>query len=417
MKIRYLILLIMLASSPYIFGLHYYSKDYYYSIDLPDSWEIGDDTKKYDAFFRNDRKDSFAEVCVFDVDYAKNTSEMLKYFIKRFDMEGNDSETVFCKYKAVTGEYSLNYSNMDLMMNIVVFKDDYFYYIVMGYAVNSVYKKNKNDLIKIMNTVKIYYDNNIVYSNDGNGGKDDANSANSLKKNEAAKNDKIKTTTKDKNEYTLHAEWDKYNENFTFIKEDYYNAMAEMQAIVDPSIWSYFNIDTNSDSDYNFTFWKKFYQEMYNKNYPRVTNIAQWFKDEAKSKNWSSYDLASNVMKFIQKIPYERPYNVIKDKEKAENILDYFTPNEIAYYDKGDCDTKSMFMVMILRQLGYDAVIYYSYSYSHAMAGINLSASGTYTTYNNKKYYFIESTYPGWKIGDLPPQMSDTAKWKLVPIR
>jgi hypothetical protein len=411
----------MLASTQCIFGLHYYSKDYYYSIDLPDSWEIGDDSKKYDAFFRNDRKDSFAEVCVFDINYAKNTDEMLKYFIKRFTMEGTDSESVFCKYKSLTGEYKLNYSNMNLKMNIVVFKDDYFYYIVMGYAVDNVYKKNQNDLLKIMNTMKIYYDNNVVYGNDGNdsnGGKEDeAISASSLKTKEKPKNDKIKTTNKDKNEYTLHAEWDKYKENFEFIKEDYNNSMAEMQDIVDPSIWSYFNIDTNSDSDYNFTFWKKFYQEMFNKNYPRVSSISQWFKDEAKSKNWSSYDMADNVMKFIQVIPYERPYNVVKDKAKAANILDYFPPNEMAFYDKGDCDTKSMFMIMILRQLGYDAAIYYSFSYSHAMVGINMNASGTYTTYNNKKYYFVESTYPGWKIGDLPPQMSDTGKWKLIPIK
>ena len=69
-----------------LFGLHYYSKDYYYSIDLPDTWEIADDSKKYDAFFRNDKKDTFAEVCVFKLSYAKDINEMLDFFIKRFNM-------------------------------------------------------------------------------------------------------------------------------------------------------------------------------------------------------------------------------------------------------------------------------------------------------------------------------------------
>ena len=413
MKI-YIAFLLLSTFNICLFGLHYYSKDYYYSIDLPDTWEIADDSKKYDAFFRNDKKDTFAEVCVFKPSYAKDINEMLDFFIKRFDMKGNNGETVFCKYKAVNGEYTLTFSNMDLVMNIVVFRDNYFYYIVMGYALDSVYKKNRNDLVKIMQTAKIYYDNNIVYGNDN---VDDVESSTTLKKNNEAKNQKIKETSSDKSEYVLHAEWEKYSEDFSFIKEDYYESLEEMQNIVNPSIWGYFNIDTNADSDYNFTFWKKFYQEMYNRNFTRVSGITGWFREEAKKKNWSSYDLAVNIMEFIQEIPYERPYNVVKDKTKASYLLDYFTPNEIAYYDKGDCDTKSMFMIMILRQLGFDAAIYYSYSYSHAMVGLNINSSGTYTSYNNKKYYFIESTYPGWKIGDLPPQMSNTKKWQLIPIK
>jgi hypothetical protein len=51
------------------------------------------------------------------------------------------------------------------------------------------------------------------------------------------------------------------------------------------------------------------------------------------------------------------------------------------------------------------------------MAGININGTGAYKEYNNKKYYFIESTYPGWDIGDLPPQMNNEKKWRVMPIR
>jgi hypothetical protein len=431
MKRKYFLFIIFLISCLNINGLHYYSKDYYYSIDLPDSWEITDDSKKYDSFFRNDKKESFAEVCIFELNSAKNNEDMLKLFIQRLDMEGNSSAITFCRYKALKGEYSLNFNDMDLIMNVVVFKDNYYFYIVMGYATKNTFKKSNNELLNIMQSVKIYYDDNVVYGNDGKTESTETSNdikeksekiaksdlKNNQKDDSNAKNQKIKIQTKSGKENPLHAEWDNYNEVFVFMEDDYNKARDEVQNIVDSNIWTYFNIDTNSDSDYNFTFWKKFYQEMFNKNFSRVDNVVQWFKDEAKKQGWSSYDLAANVMKFIQKIPYERPYNIVKDKTKASNILDYFTPNEIAYYDKGDCDTKSMFMIMILRQLGFDAVIYYSFGYSHAMAGININSAGTYTTYNNKKYYFIESTYPGWKIGDLPPQMGDTNKWKLIPIK
>ena len=121
-------------------------------------------------------------------------------------------------------------------------------------------------------------------------------------------------------------------------------------------------------------------------------------------------------MHCVQVIPYERPKN-IANPNSGSGILDFFSPNEIAYYDKGDCDTKSLFMVIILRRLGFDAVMYHSAYYGHAMVGLNINASGVYKTYNGNKYYFIESTYPGWKIGDIPPNMSDTDKWRLIPIK
>ena len=75
-----------------------------------------------------------------------------------------------------------------------------------------------------------------------------------------------------------------------------------------------------------------------------------------------------------------------------------------------------MLIIMILRQLGYDAVLLFSEHYQHAMAALAINASGTYKVANGKKYYFVESTYPGWKIGDLPPDFGDPAKWYLVMI-
>ncbi|NLJ05053.1 MAG: hypothetical protein GX435_04985, partial [Exilispira sp.] len=223
--------------------------------------------------------------------------------------------------------------------------------------------------------------------------------------------------SKESGDYDITLEWDKYKQVFVFKVNDLKEAEKEINAIVNPSVWQYFGIDTYNDPDYNFTFWKKFYQEMFNKNFYRINSVAEFFEKEAKNRGWNSYDLAYQVIRSIQHIPYERPYNVVTDKTKGANILDYFTPNEIAWYKKGDCDTKSMFIVLVLRRLGYDACIYYSAEYGHAMVGLSISASGTYKEYNNKKYYFVESTYPGWKIGDLPPQMGDTKKWMIVPIK
>jgi len=416
MKKIFCLIILSFVFSP-LFSLNYKSTQYFYSIDAPDNYTLIDDSKVYNAFFRNDKKSVYFEVNVYAVDTAKSNEAVLNSFISRYKMTGDNKNIKFCKYSAIRGEYSLTVKDIDLKMDIVVFKDSYYYYVIMAYSKSDQYTSYKKELRKIVNSFKIYYDNNVVYSNDR--ADNDAISSTDSKTDtsETPKNDKVTVKTKSDKSYNLHSKWDNFSQDFTFFNDDYYSAVYDGKKIVKPSIWSYFKIDTQGDSDYNFKFWKNFYQEMFNKNIYRVSNIVDWFKEQQKVNNWSSYELAENVIKCIQVvIPYKRPHDVVSDKEQAACTLDYFTPNEIAWNNAGDCDTKSLFIVMVLKQLGFDACMYYSEGYGHAMCGVSINANGTYFTYGDKKYYFIESTYPGWKIGDLPPEMKNTSKWRLIPI-
>ncbi len=414
---KYFIITLFLFINLFLFSLHYYSNDFFYSIDLSDNWELIDDSKNYNIFFRNDKKNSFVEVTSYEKKSAKTLQALFDSFVKRYEMTGTNKVTTFCQYEAIRGTYSLVSDGMDLRMDMVAFGDKYYYYVIMGYAERPKFNMMRGELFEIIQSFKIYYDGDIVKSNNGNEDKiveyKEKEEDNLTNKKVVEKNDK-KNTGK---EYYLSSNWGKYKKEFPFIEDDYYSAMDEMKEIMDAGIWNYYNIDTNQDGDFNFSFWARFYQDMYNKNYYRVTEVVEWFKKEAKDKKWDAYALADNVMKSVQVIPYERPKNLVKDKKNSGNNLDYFTPNEIAWYNKGDCDTKSLFMVLVLRRLGFDAVMYYSYDYGHAMVGLNINAKGTYKTYNNLKYYFIESTYAGWKIGDIPPDMNNTKKWRLIPIK
>lgn len=417
-------------------SLHYYSDDYLYSIDFPDNWEINDDSKDYNIFFRNDKKEAFAEVTIYDIKSTETLEELFDSVVKRYEMSGTNKPTTFDKYEAIRGTYLLNLNGVDLKMDIMAFKNTYHYYVIMGYANKPKFNLMRNELYEIIQSFKIYENednksnkekkennnrDNIVRKRDNDTKDRRENRREDKKKEKEEEKDKDKEDTEKENksgkEYYLKCSWDKYKVNYKFLESDYKKAVEEMNEIANPDIWSYYNIDTNQDSDYNFTFWSMFYQDVYNKNFYRVNEIVEWFKNEAKNKKWDTYALANNVMKAIQVIPYERPSNIVKNKKSAAHSLDYFTPNEVAWYNKGDCDTKSLFMVLILRKLGFDAVMYYSFDYGHAMVGLNINGNGTYKTYNNKKYYFIESTYPDWKIGDLPPDMNNTKKWRLIPIK
>ncbi len=36
--------------------------------------------------------------------------------------------------------------------------------------------------------------------------------------------------------------------------------------------------------------------------------------------------------------------------------------------------------------------------------------------FKGKKYYFLETTYPGWQIGDLPPEFKNKRFWFIDEI-
>ncbi len=394
---------------------------FYYTIDFPDSaegWYLVDDSQKSNAFFQNNDKNSFIEVTVYELKSASDSKALFDNIVKKFKMTGNSLDTVFCQYNAVRGNYEFSFKKNNFITDLVVFKDSYYFYVLMGYSYKKFYEEKKDLLSKIVDSCKIYYDNNVVY---GNYKQKNKGAWNAL----AAQNSPIeiikKTNVKNDEKYYFNAKWGNFKESFEFLKEDLIKAKRELSEIGEYTGsnwngWGYYNINISNDPDHNFTFWKKFYQDMYIKNYYRINDVYDYFKELSSSKKYSAYELAGVILNFIQNIPYERPMNIAK-KDSGTNILDYFTPNEVAEYKKGDCDSKALFLLIIYRRLGYDAILFHSSHYGHVMTGLNINATGKYLVHEGKKYYFVETTYPDWKIGDLPPNMNDINKWKVVPVK
>ncbi len=81
-------------------------------------------------------------------------------------------------------------------------------------------------------------------------------------------------------------------------------------------------------------------------------------------------------------------------------------PIEIIIDAGSDCEDKAAIRVALLNIFGFDAMLI-SLS-GHEAAAISCSDCGGYYTHNQKKYSFIETTYPGWCIGCVPPEYKNT---------
>ena len=91
-----------------------------------------------------------------------------------------------------------------------------------------------------------------------------------------------------------------------------------------------------------------------------------------------------------------------------------YSPVEFIDKFKGDCDTRTVFLYTVLKRYKYDVVILNSDVYGHSILGVNISSSGRYKYHNGKRYYTWETTSPGWRLGDLPPDYYNIKYWHVT---
>ncbi|RPJ06676.1 MAG: hypothetical protein EHM28_09615 [Spirochaetaceae bacterium] len=152
-------------------------------------------------------------------------------------------------------------------------------------------------------------------------------------------------------------------------------------------------------------FYKDLYGFLYTKNTLRLENVKKVLLQIKEENNLSYNQFAEMVICCVQSTVYllpDEPYGI-------------FTPLELMAEQEGDCDSRSVLLYILLKDFGYDVVIMYSEKYEHAMLGIAyVGGIGEYLTHKGKKYYFVETTAPGWIIGNIPPEWSDKRYWEVL---
>ena len=154
-------------------------------------------------------------------------------------------------------------------------------------------------------------------------------------------------------------------------------------------------------------YWKLVYRQIYDYNYRLVGNVVDFFKTIRREKKIPEGEFLRLIYTYIQQIPYKVPSN-------KTGIL---SPVGVLAENFGDCDTKTLFLLILLHQFRIDAVLLYSYEYKHAMAGINIPAAGAFIKHRGKKYYFLETTALHSQPGYLSPQFKDVKKWTVMDLR
>ncbi|NMO21565.1 hypothetical protein HPC49_31795 [Pyxidicoccus fallax] len=149
------------------------------------------------------------------------------------------------------------------------------------------------------------------------------------------------------------------------------------------------------------------YEELMRTNAEPVRVLGDRFVASIRERGLDAAQSTQLIVGFVQRIRYELP------RDEPFGII---PPALVPEQDRGDCDSKAVLAVMLLKQVGIDAVVLYSDPLAHAAVGVGLPGSGTRLRHGGRSYQYAEVTAEGWPLGMIPPQYDKPRLWKVLPL-
>ena len=148
--------------------------------------------------------------------------------------------------------------------------------------------------------------------------------------------------------------------------------------------------------------WTRYYRMLYRDNYRRIDRIAQILPEYLAPDfmSLSDYEKSSLLLKWIQKYEYFR----------TGTLSDFLSPVSCLVQEKGDCDSKALLYLILLKHYGIDGILMVSSVYSHSIAGVDVEGKGARFPFNGIQYLVAETT-DDVSIGLIDRNMADPSKW------
>lgn len=132
-----------------------------------------------------------------------------------------------------------------------------------------------------------------------------------------------------------------------------------------------------------------------------IQQVADNFEQFGDEYDLSEREVVDLAVAFVQGLNYT--------KDDVTTGFDQYTyyPVETLIERGGDCEDSTVLLARILRELGYDCVLLFlpdTEPVAHMALGVRGDSSipGAYYEYDDKQYYYVETTGEGYRIGDIP---------------
>lgn len=140
-----------------------------------------------------------------------------------------------------------------------------------------------------------------------------------------------------------------------------------------------------------------------------IREIIKSFRKGGEEFGLSDLDNVFNVISFVQSLQY------VSDSlsRGEEEYIRY--PIETLVDGIGDCEDMVILAASILHEMGYSVLLVMFPDHLGMAIRYDKDFTGTYFEYGGGKYYYLEMTSPGWKLGKLPQEYQSKGA-KLIPL-
>lgn len=140
--------------------------------------------------------------------------------------------------------------------------------------------------------------------------------------------------------------------------------------------------------------------------------LVEKIQKAAQQEEYSEYETVEFAVSFIQSLPYTADDVTTQYDEYPRYPIETLVDNG------GDCEDTSILLASILNSMGYGVVLIQLPD--HCAIGIKGDENiyGTYWEYEGDKYFYLETTNTGWRVGQLPDVYENTAAsiFPMLPI-
>ena len=163
------------------------------------------------------------------------------------------------------------------------------------------------------------------------------------------------------------------------------------------SDWGFSNADT----------WSCVYSQVLASNERDLAPILERVSAGLTAEQFSQVEASRWLLDFVQTIPYKIP------EKHAFGLL---PPALVASENWGDCDSKSLLLIALLRYFGIEAHMMISQAHQHAMVAVPVANSARNTFKINGQRYAWAETTANAPLGWIQPDMLRPNDWQAVRV-
>ncbi len=360
-----------------------------YTIDLPEGWHsvntYNSKSDAWDVSFANAFNSAFLNIVTFPANRFKSSTEMCEYVKKNLKAQGDYAEFLFSGMDATLADFRFKTKKREERGYFVFINGKTYDYALLSFTDIRIYKRNKEEILSAIDSFSPKSDNARLFPGPIGQFFYPATTEQTPPKNPVVKSIKIGNAT-----YRV-----------AFDKEE----ISATQVLVEREarILTHYRGGTPLAT----AAWKRFYRMIYRETYHRLDTLYNTtIGKKTLGTTWQAkIKTLKNILQWIQGFTYSR----------TNTISDLLSPLATAFNQSGDCDSRSLLLIILAHHMGIDSILLISSKYSHSAVGLGIPVKGATITFKNKPYIYTETT-DKVDIGMVPKKMADPSGWIGVKL-